>query len=93
MYKPLTIRKAYWTRQELAAELDLNPSAIGYWEKGPFRQFLHPAVRGRSVRRYTASDRAMIHRIHHLLKVDKLKTEGAIQILRSKHETKCSPQK
>jgi len=69
-----TIEKQYWKIGEIAAELDIKPSKIRFWES----EFGIVVKRTRSGNRmYNQKEHQLIHRIHHLLTVEMYTIPGA----------------
>ena len=73
------IRKLYYAIGEVAAELELEPHVLRYWET-EFGE-LSPRKNRAGHRAYTQEDLEVVRQIHHLLRVDKYTLEGARQVL------------
>jgi len=63
-YKEKEIEKKYYTIGEIADELEINTSAIRFWEEELAK--LNPSRRRNGNRRYTVREREMIHDIYRL---------------------------
>ena len=73
------IKKLYYSISEVAAETDLEPHVLRYWET-EFEQ-LRPKKNRAGNRTYSEADIAVIARIRYLLKDEKYTLEGARQVL------------
>lgn len=73
------IKKLYYSISEVAAETDLEPHVLRYWET-EFEQ-LRPKKNRAGNRTYSEADIAVIARIKYLLKDEKYTLEGARQVL------------
>ncbi|MGC9150551.1 MAG: MerR family transcriptional regulator [Microbacter sp.] len=74
------MEKLFYSIKEVAAELNVNPSLLRFWEK-EFPQ-LKPRKNAKGTRFYTTDDIKLLKEIHYLVKDQHLTLEGARQRLK-----------
>ncbi len=78
-FEDLEPERRYFSITELAKDLEVNHSALRFWEK-EFKE-LKPRKNGKGDRLYTHDDIKLIRYIHYLLKTKGYTIDGAKKIL------------
>lgn len=86
--KKTLLEKRYYTIKEIANYLEVNSSAIRFWEKQ--FSFVQPNRSSKGMRRFSVEEVKKLEMIHHLLKVKGYTIEGAKQKLKEKHHDSLS---
>lgn len=77
--KPDLIERVYYRKGDIAKELGVYPSAVGYWERY-FGDKIYCKKR-KGIRLYDAKGLEFFRRIYQLIKVERYTLEGARQII------------
>jgi len=75
------MKKLFYSIKDVAAQLNVNPSLLRFWEK-EFPQ-LKPRKNAKGTRFYTTDDIQLLKEIHYLVKDLHLTLEGARQRLKT----------
>lgn len=81
-YKEKEIEKQYYTIGEVAAQFDVAPSLIRFWET-EFDQ-LKPKKNKKGNRQYTSKDIEELRAVYHLVKERGFTIQGAKEVLKNK---------
>ncbi|GAA4427444.1 MerR family transcriptional regulator [Pontibacter saemangeumensis] len=81
-YKEREIEKQYYTIGEVAAQFDVAPSLIRFWET-EFEQ-LKPKKNKKGNRQYTPKDIETLRSVYHLVKERGYTIQGAKEVLKNK---------